>query len=59
MLAITVDGYTYFVDRTMLGLSKNTPVRTYVDNWSAITYDPTKKQFIEIRHIKNDGTERK
>ncbi|MBE2905861.1 hypothetical protein HPJ93_05350 [Anoxybacillus flavithermus] len=50
MLAITVDGYTYFVDRTMLDLSKNTPVKTSVSNYSAITYDPTKKQFIEIRH---------
>lgn len=50
MLAMTVDGYTYFVDRTMLDLSRNTPVRTAIDNYSAITYDATKKQFIEIRH---------
>lgn len=64
MLAITVDRYTYFFDRTMLDLSKNTPVRTAINNYSAITYDPTKKQFIEIRHetpkgpSENDYTKR-
>lgn len=55
MLAITVDGYTYFVDRTMLDLSKNTPVKTIVSNYSAMTYDTTKKQFIEIRHTTPTG----
>ncbi|MCZ0756543.1 hypothetical protein, partial [Anoxybacillus sp. J5B_2022] len=55
MLAITVDEYTYFVDRTMLDLSKNTPVRTSVSNYSAMTYDTTKKQFIEIRHTTPTG----
>lgn len=55
MLVMTVDEYTYFVDRTMLDLSKDTPVRTFINNWSAITYDPTKKQFIEIRHTTPTG----
>jgi len=50
MLVITVDGYIYFVDRAMLNLSKDTPVRTKVDNnYSSITYDVAKKQFIEIK----------
>ncbi|OQM47542.1 hypothetical protein B6A27_00415 [Anoxybacillus sp. UARK-01] len=64
MLVMTIEGYTYFVDRTMLNLSKNTPVRTTINSLSAITYDATKKQFIEIRQTtpvingQNDYTKR-
>ncbi|ASA96821.1 hypothetical protein [Anoxybacillus flavithermus] len=55
MLTIYVNGYTYFVGRSTLDFSKDTPVRTVTSGYSAITYDPTKKQFIEIQQTTSTG----
>jgi hypothetical protein len=55
MLSVSVDGNTYFIDRGTLDLSKETPAKTSMSDYSAITYDPTKKQFIEIRHTAATG----
>lgn len=50
MLVMNIYGYAFFVDRTTLNFSKDTPVKTSIGSNSAITYDPIKKRFIEIRH---------
>lgn len=64
MVVIKARGYASFMDRTTFDFSKDTPVKTSINAYSGITYDPIKKQFIEIRQTtsynngKYDGTKR-
>lgn len=60
IVTVSVGSSTYFLDRGTLDFSKETPVRTYMNGNSAVAYDPTRRQFIEVRHseVSGDNTKR-
>lgn len=60
IVTVSVGGTTYFLDRGTLDFSKETPVETYMNSNSAVAYDTTRRQFIEVRHsgVPGDNTKR-